>query len=191
MGLSLLLEFWKPIAIVLLVGLLVAGILWMKSSYDEGKREEGRSEVQVKWDADKAARIKRTTEITLEMYSQIKRAEDAAIKRGTVSSTRFTDVKAGIHSIPAGNGVSFSASADKLFNDTSSAANSNRTNTGAKEGTNPLPATPQTESNYDEREFVSWVVSAGEAYADAYNLWKFCRDREDSYLTSMLKGANP
>lgn len=79
--LALAIKFWKPLAMVLgaIVLMTVVGIA--KHRYDDGKREEGRAEIQAKWDADKAERIKRTTEITNLWDSKRQEAEKNAEDR--------------------------------------------------------------------------------------------------------------
>jgi len=55
---TLLAAFWKPIAIGIAIIALVAAVGFAKHRYDEGKRMEGRAEVQALWDADRARNIK-------------------------------------------------------------------------------------------------------------------------------------
>ena len=184
-----LIAFWKPIAGILLIVAIVATLGWAKNSYDEGKRDEGRTEVQGKWDADRTARIKRTTEITLELSGKLMAAKDAAAKREGEVNARFQTLAATVNRIPAGRTVGVSGVAAGVFDDASRAANSARPGAGREARADPVPI--PAEARYDEREFAGWIVAAGAAYSDAYGLWASCRAREDQYLTAMTKGVTP
>lgn len=59
---TFLLAFWKPIALGIVLVLLAVAVGVEKHRYDERRRDEGRAQIQAKWDADKAARIQAVTD---------------------------------------------------------------------------------------------------------------------------------
>lgn len=75
--LSLALRFWKPIAGALLVLAVVLAIGAAKHSYDSARRDEGRAEVQAKFDAYVAAARERATALAL-AWDEQRQAADAA-----------------------------------------------------------------------------------------------------------------
>jgi len=78
-----LLMFWKPIAGVLLVIALVAAVGLTKHRYDEGRRDEGRVEVQAKWDAA----------IVVQKEREVKAAKDAEAMQLQAETKRDADFK--------------------------------------------------------------------------------------------------
>jgi hypothetical protein len=184
--------FGLPIGLLIRVGgilLLSIALLWGWHKFTEHYRDEGRAEVQAKWDADKDARIKRTTEITLMLSNKLQEAMDAATKRQTTSDVAFAPVAERANRVHSGTGIVLPADVAGVLNSASGAANANRPDAGAKAGADPVPIPTQAQT-YDERELADFFVKGPLAYADAYNLWRACRDREDSYLAAMAKGAS-
>jgi len=47
---------YKWVLVLVSVGILIAGFLYLKNDYDNSLRAEGRAEIQIKWDKDAAAR---------------------------------------------------------------------------------------------------------------------------------------
>lgn len=78
---TFLLAFWKPIAMILAAVALVAAIAIAKHSYDEGKRDEGRADIQAKWDADSARRMAQVTAQTLAWDAQRQKTDTAVAER--------------------------------------------------------------------------------------------------------------
>jgi hypothetical protein len=177
----------KLIAIAACVAALAYGVHRVTEHY----RDQGRTEVQALWDKDKAARIKRTTEITLELMGKLTAAQDAARKQEQANEVRFASLAAqaaAVHNTVAG--IRIDSDLARLLLDASSAANSARPGTGTETRADPVPAAAQA-ATYDERELATYLTDASRAYADAYVLWRACRNREDAMIASMLKGASP
>lgn len=151
----------------------------------------GKADIQAKWDEDKAARIKRTTDITNELYAQIGRKDGEARALQARLDATFSGIRAGGLTHVPNAPVALSGATAGVFDDASRAANSARPDAGTKAGADSVPAAAETKVVYDERELASWVVDAAGAYADAYQLWRSCRSREDQYLIAMKKGAEP
>jgi len=85
-----LLMFWKPIAGVLLVVALVAAVGLTKHRYDEHRRDEGRAEVQTKWDAANAAQKIREVKAAKEadeFQLRVEAKREAEFKRLLVART--------------------------------------------------------------------------------------------------------
>jgi hypothetical protein len=150
----------------------------------------GSAEVQVKWDADKAERIRRTTELTLELSGKLMAAMDAAKKAEATKDATFSALQQRATGVASGPGVQLDNELARLLIESASAANSARPDSGTKAGADPVPDSAATAGGiYDERELAVYFVGSTAAYADAYGLWKTCRDREDGYLAAMAKGA--
>lgn len=151
----------------------------------------GAKNVQAKWDADRAMLVKRAADLTTTLYGLLDKAHaEAAVRQGEMDG-RFRVVEAKLAAVPVGRSFGVSAASAGVFDAATNAANAARPDAAGQARTDPIPTTPEAEVRYDEREFAGWVVSAGAAYADAYGLWKACRDREDGYLTVFAKGVAP
>lgn len=74
---ALLFRFWKPLAGALLALAVVLAVLSAKHSYDDGRRDEGRAEIQAKFDAYVTAARERATALAL-AWDQQRQAADAA-----------------------------------------------------------------------------------------------------------------
>ena len=177
----------QPLIWLGLIAIFAAGAMWMKTSYDEKRRDEGRAEVQKLWDEDRAMRIKRTTEITLVLSGKLMEAKDDAIRREAAINARFSTLEDRVRALAAGRTVVVSGGAAGILRDTADAAN--RTVAPAADGageasTGPVPAATQTVA-YDEQEFVRWIVQAGSAYSDAVSLWAAARQREDALRSTV------
>jgi hypothetical protein len=192
---GLLLSFWKPIAGILAILALMGFVAYEKHHYDEARRDEGRAEVQAKWDTDRAERIKRTTEIVVELSGKLMEAKDAQQKRERDIDAIFAVVgtDAG-HVVNSGSGIRLPADVRRVLDESADAANSQRSPVVAsgEARTDPVPETPAAASGaYDERDLATFFVESAHAYADAYGLWKSCRVREDACRVAVEKGANP
>ena len=172
----------QPLIWLALFAIVAAGAMWMKTSYDEKRRDEGRAEVQTAWDEDRARRIKRTTEIVLTLSGKLMEAKDAQAERETAINARFSTLEDRVRALAAGRTITVSGGAAGILRDTADAANRTvpaTADAGGEARAGPVPLTTQTVA-YDEREFVAWVVQAGAAYSDAVNLWAAARQREDA-----------
>jgi len=172
----------QPLIWLGLIAIFAAGAMWMKMSYDEKRRDEGRAEVQKLWDEDRAMRIKRTTEITLVLSGKLMEAKDDAARREAAINARFSTLEDRVRALAAGRTVVVSGGAAGILRDTADAAN--RTVAPAADGAGEasagsVPIAAQTVA-YDEQEFVRWIVQAGAAYSDAVSLWAAARQREDA-----------
>jgi len=97
---GILLEFWKPIALLLIVVALVGFVAYKKDQYDEGKMDLGRAEVQAKWDTDKAERIARTAAMTMLWDAKRQEAEKASDERDKARADRMGLVASARDRIP-------------------------------------------------------------------------------------------
>jgi len=177
----------QPLIWLGLIAIFAAGAMWMKTSYDEKRRDEGRAEVQKLWDEDRAMRIKRTTEITLVLSGKLMEAKDDAIRREAAINARFSTLEDRVRALAAGRTVAVSGGAAGILRDTADAAN--RTVAPAADGAGEasagsVPIATQTVA-YDEQEFVRWIVQAGAAYSDAVSLWAAARQREDALRSTV------
>jgi hypothetical protein len=181
---------WLLGAIRLAIYLGAAGLICATAAGTAHEYEaRGSAKVQALWDADKAVRIQRTTEITLALSAKLMEAKDAASRLEGQLRDRFATLEGRASGVATRGGIGVGDDVARLLDDTSRAANSARPDAGTKAGTAAVPdaAAPEVVA-YDEREFAGFIVAAGAAYADAYQLWRACRGREDSYLEAMTKG---
>lgn len=179
------------IAKLLAVAALVAALAYGVHRVTEHYRDQGRVEIQTLWDSDKAARIKRTTELTLELMGKLTAAQDAAAKQEKAANERFVTLSAQAAAVRnSAAGIRIDSDLARLLLDATAAGNAGRArpDAGAEAGAAAVPATAET-AIYDESELAHYVTDAARAYADAYGLWRACRTREDAVLASMTKGS--
>jgi hypothetical protein len=186
-----LIPWWLKLIIVgaLAVGAYFAWEHYVANPY----RAQGRAEVQAKWDADRDARIKRTTEIVLELSGKLMEAKDAQAAHERQLDAVFAVVEADVGRIRStGAGIRLPADVIRVLDESSDAANSGRpaTDGTGKARADPLPAATEAAA-YDERELGEFLKQSALAYADAYGLWHSCRVREDSLRDALAKGTNP
>lgn len=179
----------QPLLWLLLISGIVGSALWAKASYDDRRRDEGRAEVQTKWDADIALRIKRTSEITVQLSGDLMAAKDAAKKLEVQTNGEFSALEARIARLSADLSVVISAAAARVLDDATRAAN--RAGPPAAVGggnatPDPVPVAAAT-TTYSEQELIAYIVKAGEAYADAVSLWSAARTREDLLRVTLAK----
>jgi hypothetical protein len=116
--------FWKPIAGILLVLALVGTVAFAKHRYDERRRDEGRVEVQAKWDAYKAEQIERTTAMTMLWDSKRQEVDRVSADRDKLRDERTRTLASAVSSLPvAVAGVVVPAVAVSVLNAGASAAN--------------------------------------------------------------------
>jgi len=99
---TFLLAFWKPIAAILAVLAVVATVGIMKHRYDERRRDEGRTEIQVKWDAAKVAQharevvaAKEADEFQTRAYAKRDADFNALARRNAVLAARLAAIPVG------------------------------------------------------------------------------------------------
>ena len=188
-----MLDFLSPYTMLIKIGALIAlalALAWCWHLFVDHYREQGRVEIRKEWDADKAARIKRTTELTLLLSGKLQVAMGEADKAKEKRNVAFDGIANAGRSVAVGRGIVIPADVGRVLDDASRAANSARSDARAEARADPVPAIPQAQA-YDEREIAGFGVEAGRAYADAYGLWKACRVREDVQLAVSILGANP
>lgn len=87
------------IKLIALAGLALV-LVSMKHHYDESRRDEGRAEVQAKWDADKAARLKAYADMTTKWVIASGDAEKAIKERDDARAQLFQKQKAKAAALP-------------------------------------------------------------------------------------------
>ena len=101
---SFLYAFWKPIVLVVVVIGLAIAVGVAKHRYDEGKRDEGRAEVQGQWDLAKAAALKANTEQEQRWQGE-RDAREKAEKERDDERTKRKGHLAMMSSLPAASAV--------------------------------------------------------------------------------------
>lgn len=96
-----LLTWWRPIAAAVALVALYLAVVGLKHSYDEGKRDEGRAEVQAKFDAYVTAAMERTSAITLAWDAKRIEAETAGKVADDERAKRFAESKMRAQALPA------------------------------------------------------------------------------------------
>ena len=108
-------HFVLGVASMVAVALMLLGF---KHSYDERRRDEGRAEIQAKWDADKAARLRAYTAMTTQWVTAQLDAESLAKQLASERQGRIEDAKKRAHNLPpADAALRFPASARSVLND--------------------------------------------------------------------------
>jgi hypothetical protein len=114
-----MIPWWLKGLVALGLFLAVAG--WIQSkkhTYDESLRNEGRAEVQAKWEVDKAERIKAFSAMTSQWASAAVDAEKAQKELSAQRLERINHAKQQVRSLPATDAhVRFPASAVRLLDD--------------------------------------------------------------------------
>lgn len=98
--LAFVLKYWKWIALAVAVLVLWGVVTVAKRTYDEGKREEGRAEIQIRWDEDKARRIKATTDQVLLWDKERQKHEKAIRERDEQHELRIKEARALVAKLP-------------------------------------------------------------------------------------------
>lgn len=107
--------FW--IKGLILLGVVVA-LFGLKNSYDEGRRDEGRAEIQALWDVDKAARIKAFAEMTTQWITAKTDLERLAKEREDERNIRLNKAQERARRLPAAvANVRIPGSAIRVLND--------------------------------------------------------------------------
>jgi len=178
---------FKAVAIFALMVTIAVGV----HKYNEHFRDQGRAEVQSKWDEYKASQDKQRAEIILDYTAKLGKAHDdkersdaAAVARLAVLDAALGNVvntRAGVR-LPAG-----------LLDASTAAANARRTpaaNGSGQARTDPIPAGAEAASGvYDESAIAGYIVQSARSYDDAVGLWASCRAREDACRDARAKGT--
>lgn len=113
--------FGIPIGLLIRIGLVLALMAALAYAYHlvaEHFRIEGRAEIQTKWDADKAERIKRTTDMTNLWDSKRQEADKAGQERDHERAQRLADAQQRAKTLPpAVAGAAFPGAAVQLLNE--------------------------------------------------------------------------
>lgn len=89
-GLAIFLLHTVRIAVILGA---VAGILFICAGVAHGYKQQGVDEVQVKWDADKKARMDHLAQVVVERTNEGNKLEQAARDQRVASDARFADLQ--------------------------------------------------------------------------------------------------
>ena len=171
----------KAFAILALLAALAYGV----HRYNEHYRDQGRAEVQAKWDADNVRRIALTTGIVMDATKRIQEADDVAATHKADRDRLFSAVEVAADSVRRGPGIRVPADVAGVLERAAVAANAERGAIAAADGraearADPVPGPSETAAVvYDERDLAIYLTEGPKAYADAYGLWRTCRTRED------------
>ena len=183
--------FGLPIGLLVRIGITIAlavAVAYATHMVLEHFRQEGRNEIQAKWDADKAERIKRTTEIVLDYVAKEAAADDAAQKRRALLDADFAPLESRLARISPNGVLHFSSASARLLDDASRAANADRAalatiDGGGKASARTIPDATvlptDAELIVSEREWDAFELKTAHAYRDAFQVWEACRMRED------------
>jgi hypothetical protein len=164
-----LLMFWKPIAAIVAVLALVATVAILKHSYDEHRRDEGRSEVQVKWDAANAAQKQREILAAKEADEYANRLE----AKRKLDFDRLAKRTAQLEARLAAQSVAPDITGS--VRDTIRAANATGTGEPAKAGPSATGTAGAAGAAVDGLTFVKWFDQVGEQY-------RACRERVEGWV---------
>lgn len=174
-----LLTWWRPIAAAVALVALYLAVVGLKHSYDEGKRDEGRAEVQAKFDAYVTAAMERTSAITLAWDAKRIEAETAGKVADDERAKRFAESKMRAQALPAAvAAVVVPAAALGVLDDAIRA--SDRAETPGSAGApveNPAAATPAaTEPDGTVGLLTAWGL-------EVVALYDACRDQVTGWQT--------
>jgi hypothetical protein len=186
-----LIPWWMKLiaaaALAIAIGVAVHRVL-------EHFRQEGRDEIQAKWDADNAKRLKMTGVVLEAQAKTNKENDDAADRRKANLARDFSALEVRARSGSGGTCTRSAASA-RLLDDTVRAANADRPEAAPADGGGKASpdSVPVAAVTYDLIDDDTWKVKAGAAYRDAFDLWLACRKREDNDRNTIdrLTGGAP
>ncbi len=161
-----------------IMGMIALAIAFFafKHHYDEGKRDEGRTEIQEKWDVDKAQRIKALADMALLWSNQLDRTEAETRKRENAQRATTAALEQRSTALSRAPTVVISSDAARLWGDVGPGS--------AGAGTAD-PAKPEPRAvSFSESALLGFVVAAKAAYEDAVGLFHSCRDTLNGYLTT-------
>jgi cell pole-organizing protein PopZ len=178
---------------------LLAAIAFGVHRVLEHFRGQGRAEIQILWDADKvaweadkAARIARTTEITLDLSNKLGAAQDQAKQAKEKSDATFVPVFADVSRVIDRGGIRLPGDVVRVLDDASRAANSARPDASREASADPVSEAPAANTLvYRESDLARFFGESAAAYADAYGLWAACRVREQACYDTLRKGLVP
>lgn len=177
----------------LLIGALVLAAVGSMYWFLEKRCNSACVKVTQEWEDDKAARIKRTTEITLELSSKLMASKEDADTLRRKADAKIEPVRTLVQYVPAGARVSLPPAVARVLDNAAVAGNAARSDaadTGAEARADPISSSAAP-VEYDAREVAQYLVDAPVAYADAYQQWKAARAREDACYAAINKGASP
>ncbi len=150
---------------------ILGGLYYSAQHYCNTVCKDARAEVVTLKEEKKAAQ-ERATAIALLWSAQVDKTESEARQRREANEAKFSALAERARALPAG-AVRMSGAAAGLLDDVSRAANAASAPAGGEARTEAVPQTSSPVA-YDEREFASYIVLAGEAYSDAVNQWRAC-----------------
>lgn len=173
--------FWKPIALIVGIAALWFGVMALKHSYDEGKRDEGRAEVRAELDAYKAAAMERTSAITLAWDQQRQATEAAAKGLDDERSKRLADSRDRVRTLPPTvAAVVVPPRAASLLNDAIAASNQPA---AAGPAFAPVESRPAAAASTDDRQSDASTVGQVTAWAvEVIALYSACRDQVAGWI---------
>lgn len=185
---SLLLVFLRIAWPYLLGAILLGAGYWQANHWCNTVCKEARAE-RDELAVQKAAAIKRATDLALLWSAEVDRSEIAARQRKERNAALFAPLTNRARSVPRGGVVAVSPAAARVFVDAAAAANAPAAPAGREAGADPIPdAAPAAPVIFDEREFADWVVTAAMAYADARNQWGACVEHYERLRTAQPEG---
>jgi hypothetical protein len=159
----------------------LAGWLWWQwSGYKEGLREEGRAEVRVEWQAERAQLIAARDAMVMRWAKAIQEVERVYVEKVVERESRFSAIRTRAGRITVGGGIRLDPDAIGLLRDVASTANSETSAapSGGAEAPAPVPETSGSvtaaEVTTTAQEWVTFAVDAAEAYKDAHDKWQAC-----------------
>ena len=171
--------FGLPIGLLIKVGLalaLAAAIAYGVHRIAEHYRDQGRTEIQVLWDADKAERIRLTTAMTLEWDKQRQRTEKAEaqhelerrkVQDGLADRARL--VAAGV------NSVRVAAAVASLLDDAARSATDAAAGTAKPDAATAAAPAAAADTGTDLGTLTIWVTQVLAIHAE-------CRDRVSAWI---------
>ncbi len=186
---TFLLAFWKPIAGIVGVLILLVGLLALKHSYDEGKRDEGRAEIQAKFDAYVQESTKQVAAVTAKWDQQRQAAETAAEGLANERSKRAAEAQIRVRALPhAVAAVVVAPAAVDILRDAIDASNQPTTTRPADQ---PVEARPTAAADPDDGattvgRLSEWALQVISQYSE-------CRDQVHGWIAfyTGLQAAQP
>lgn len=177
---------WVLPMIPYIVGALVVGVTvwgawhtangWCNASCQLATDRFTKSEAKVdNLEAEKAAAIKRATDLALLWSARMDQAAKVADDTRKANDAKFAMLTQRASAIPAGAPVQLSVDAVRLWGDAARGANDTPTPIRDTEGAAPVSvATGPEFVTFDQRDLAHWFIRASAAYADARSLHAAC-----------------
>jgi len=170
-----LLTFLPYIICGIAIASLAGWLWWQWSGYKEGLREEGRAEVRVEWQAERAQLIAARDAMVMRWARAIQEVERVYVEKVAERESRFSAIRTRAGRIGVGGGIRLSDGAVGVLRDTERTANSEAAPapSGGAEAPAPVPETPW-DVDTTAQQWITFAVDAAEAYKDARDKWQAC-----------------